>query len=129
MSKDARPELELSEDRETLTITITRDPVVGLSLDAHATDFIIHEIGKARAAMEPPHSLDDPRGKPVEAILAPRWAVESDRLTPDLILHIRDPRFGILAFAIPRDQARTLAETLNSLLAAPDHTPPSEKPS
>jgi hypothetical protein len=44
----------------------------------------------------------------VNAVLDPRWYSEPDALLGESLLHIRDPRFGWLHYALPRESARAL---------------------
>lgn len=124
----AQPHWELSEDRTTLTIVFPTTPQVRFRLSAETTDSLLQNVGMMRSAMVPQHSTDDPRGKKVEAILKPMWATELDLMLQDPLLHIRDPRFGILSYSIPREEAIRLGQTLIDLANSPAQAPPSETP-
>jgi hypothetical protein len=63
-------------------------------------------------------------------VIDPNWATEPAVINQGFhtILHIRDPRFGWLHYALPRDEARNLAALIQHQLDLPrppatDNTP------
>ena len=115
-----RPAWKLEEDRKKVTINLATDPPVSLELETAAVDELLRSLGSLRAHMTPEHGYDDPRGKKTEgAIINPRWAVETELMNRDILLHIRDPRFGTLSFLLPRDIARQMGQALLDLSEGP----------
>ncbi|EPE94980.1 hypothetical protein [Rhizobium grahamii] len=112
MNENDEPEWELDEELSTLTITFPTDPPVALVLDAEAVSELIEGAGQVRAKMRTPHSEDWQGGQMVDAVLDPRWHSEPDVLLEESLLHIRDPRFGWLHYALPRESAKALGKLL-----------------
>jgi hypothetical protein len=87
-----------------------------LQLDAAGVDELLRGVGSLRAHMLPEHSYDDPRGKKHEGVTVnPRWATEHDLMFAQVLLHLRDARYGILSFLLPREEARNLGQLLLDL--------------
>ena len=112
MNEDDEPLWELDQELSTLTISFPTDPPVALVLDAAAVSELIEGAGQVRAKMATPHSEDWQAGQMVDAVLDPRWYSEPDALLEESLLHIRDPRYGWLHYALPRQSAKALGKLL-----------------
>ncbi|MDP9807677.1 hypothetical protein J2W42_000515 [Rhizobium tibeticum] len=112
MTNSGEPQWELDDEFKTLTITFPTDPPVAFVLDATSVSNLIEGAGQIRAEMPPPHDENWEGGQMVDAVLDPRWYSESDALLGDSLLHIRDPRFGWLHYALTRESARALGTLL-----------------
>ncbi|MEK1871575.1 MAG: hypothetical protein AAAC50_03980, partial [Rhizobium altiplani] len=97
---------------KTLTITFPTDPPVAFVLDTDSVSKLIEGAGQIRAEMPPPHDETWEGGQMVDAVLDPRWYSEADALLGEPLLHIRDPRYGWLHYALPRESARALGTLL-----------------
>ncbi len=112
MNNSDEPQWELDDDLRTLTITFPTDPPVALVLDAASVSQLIDGAGEIRAEMPPPHQENWKGGQMVNAVLDPRWHSETDALLGESLLHIRDPRFGWLHYALPSQSAKALGTLL-----------------
>jgi hypothetical protein len=120
---------KIDEDRKTITITFSAEPPISLKLNTEEVDGLLGRLGALRSHMLPEHSYFDPRGKTAKAIVNPRFATETERLNEDIILHIRDPRYGTLTYMLPRENAASLGRSLVGLASGPRLGPPSGKAS
>ena len=112
MSNSEEPQWELDDELKTLSIIFPTDPPVAFVLDAEAVSKLIDSVGQIRAQMPPPHQETWKGGQMVDAVLDPHWYSEPDALLGESLLHIRDPRFGWLHYALPRESARALGTLL-----------------
>ncbi|KWV59982.1 hypothetical protein AS026_27165 [Rhizobium altiplani] len=112
MNNSEEPQWELDDEFKTLTITFPTDPPVAFVLDTESLSKLIEGAGQIRAEMPPPHDETWEGGKMVDAVLDPRWYTEPDALLGEPLLHIRDPRYGWLHYALPRESARALGTLL-----------------
>jgi hypothetical protein len=114
------PNWSVDEDRMTLTVTFPTSPPVAVELKADGVDDLLRGVGILRASMIPEQPNVDPRGKQHDnVILDPRWATEHDLLNEDVLLHLRDPRYGTLSFLLPRKDAQALGQSLIDLASTP----------
>jgi hypothetical protein len=105
----AVPEWKLDTDNRTVTATFPTNPPVTLTLSATDVETILKDLGSLRWDMQPevPDAVTtDAKEDPV---LDPAWETAPDESGENALLHIRDPRFGWLHYAIPRDEAAKLA--------------------
>lgn len=66
-------------------------------------------LGAARVKMLPAYPATWERGQMVRDVHRnPVWLQETDQLAGDVLLHLRDPRFGWLHFIFSKDEARKL---------------------
>ena len=107
----------LSEDQQTVTLTFTLDPPVALRMGASTADSIMRNLGEYRAVMRPQVPTDLPADRRPKPIADPHWTMELVMMTGDLLLHLRDPRYGWLTYTIPRAEAHKLRGALNELLS------------
>ncbi|HET9848687.1 MAG TPA: hypothetical protein VFR68_09055 [Candidatus Dormibacteraeota bacterium] len=98
---------ELSDDRRDVIVTFPQEPTA--SLDAGEVDRLLNGLGEIRAAMWPPYPNDYPPAQTVNALLNPSWVVEGIQDSEDVLVNIRDPRFGWLHYRISREVADQLA--------------------
>jgi hypothetical protein len=109
---------KLEDNKQALTLALPGNPPV--KLDTAAVDDLLKGLGALRAQMAPPQPSDDPRGKVNDAVVInPRWATEKDIMRGQVLLHVRDPRFGALAFLLPNDEAKNLGHSLVTLAERP----------
>ncbi|MDQ0559955.1 hypothetical protein QO004_001737 [Rhizobium mesoamericanum] len=112
MTNNEEPRWELDDELKTLSITFPTDPPVAFMLDAEAVSKLIDRVGQIRAEMLPSYQESWKGGQMVNAVLDPHWYSEPDALLGESLLHIRDPRFGWLHYALPRESARALGTLL-----------------
>jgi hypothetical protein len=118
------PAWKLEDDRQNISVTFPTDPPVELRLDAAGINDLLHGVGGLRAVMLPEHSYDDPRGQKLTNVVPdPRWSTEHDLLLGNILIHLRDPRFGTLSYLLNRDEARALGQSLVDLSNAPQDSP------
>ena len=106
--------LVVSEDNETVTLTIPGDQPCQIVLSAGAAENLITALRKARAKMLPAVSMDYSFGQIFEVVADPAWRTEPDAMEGNSVLHLRDHGLGWLHFLLPREEARALAEILNN---------------
>ena len=122
------PHWELDEEQGIVTVTFPTDPPVALRLDAALVDEMIRNLGAYRARMEPEPSEDWKRGAEFEGITDPCWFAAPARLTGGSLLHVRDPRYGWLHYALPPESARKLGVLLITQADATPSEPKQGKP-
>jgi len=121
-------EWKLDSDRRALTLTVSTNPPVVLTLDAAQTDEMLENLGRFRAAMTPGHSATFAPGQKVVCARNPAWLAELDMMQGDSLLHLRDPHFGWRHYLIPREEAKKLADVLRNQVEAPIAAMPENKP-
>jgi hypothetical protein len=105
----------LSDDRRTATVAFPTSPPVTLNVSAGLIEDMVKDLGELRSEMEP--EVPDTFTADEEPVADPVWEIAADQSGGDaVLLHIRDPRFGWLHYAIPREEARKLAGYLQELL-------------
>lgn len=104
----AAPEWKLEADNKTVTAVFATDPPVTLKFSTAEIEGILKELGEIRADMEPevPDSFE--MAKDEEPISDPIWDTAPDESNENALLHICDPRFGWLHYAIPTAEAKKL---------------------
>jgi hypothetical protein len=85
-----------------------------LKFDAALAERLIYELGWFRAALQPevpqlPEAF--PPGSPFRAERETTWATSLDAFG-DVVVHIRDPRFGWLNYVMSAETARAYGEKL-----------------
>lgn|SRR6185369_7003676 len=93
-------------------------------MDLTAVDDMLKNLGEFRALMTPEIHRVSPLGQKVFAINNPMWATEPDVMLGHSLLHLRDPRFGWLHYLFPRNEARKLADLLQT---QSDNPPPGQE--
>ncbi|MBS7699517.1 MULTISPECIES: hypothetical protein [unclassified Chelatococcus] len=106
--------VRLHHNPETQTVTLSdeNNPAVALEIDAAQLEQILQGLGEMRARMEPRVEADWQPGRPVQAITNPRFSAELPQDKDFTVLHLRDPRFGWLHYAVPFPECGRLAEFL-----------------
>ena len=96
-----------------------------LRLDAAAVENLLKHLGEYRAMMQP--EVQPRFGLGQSVIFDPRWATEPELMLGNSVLHLRDPRYGWVHYAIPRDEARRLGALLQGQSDNPPTGPRQEK--
>jgi hypothetical protein len=124
-SPDAAPqssiEWKVSEDHRSVTLSV--NGTLTATYDAAQVEGILAGLGQARASMMPAYPIHYELGQPnVRAVRDPGLATEvaTDGHT---LIHIRDPRYGWLHFAISREAAGKLAAVLQKQVDNPPSPP------
>lgn len=99
-------------DADTVIMTFRADPLIRIELDTVEVDDVLANLGEMRSLMQPEHPTDLDGTQPGSTVFNPRWIFEHKPVLPHSVLHIRDPRYGWLHYAIPRDIGETLAAEL-----------------
>ena len=97
-------------DVDTVVMTFKSDPPVRVELDAVEIDDMLQQLGQLRAMMQPEHPVEVPAQ--FSTVFNPAWICEHEPVLAHSVLHILDPRYGWLHYAVPRDVAGELAATL-----------------
>jgi hypothetical protein len=107
----------VSEDHRSVTLSVDATPTA--TYDAAQVEGILAGLGQVRASMLPVYPPNYELGQPIiQAARDPGLATE---LATDghTMLHIRDPRYGWLHFAISREAAGKLAAALRKQVDNP----------
>jgi hypothetical protein len=83
-------------------------PPATISFDVGDVEDVISHLGEFRMLMWPGVEKEYKLGQKLAVIPDPFWATEPDVNNQNTLLHIRDPRFGWLHYAIPRGEAQKL---------------------
>lgn len=106
------------EDAQTVTLTIEANPPIQIRLTATEVDEILNGLGTLRASMKPEVSERRPKSA-TNGVKNPVWYAQPEIMRGDTILQIRDPRFGWLAYLIPRQNAAKLGQLMSAQAATP----------
>jgi hypothetical protein len=113
----------LDDDHRHAVVTFQTVPPTSLKMDIGEIEGLIVGLGALRADMWPrvPEAYTLGQGIVDDPVVDPNWATEPAVINRGFhtILHIRDPRFGWLHFALPRDDARNLAGLIQHQLDLP----------
>jgi hypothetical protein len=123
------PDWRLDNDKKTITITFPTEPPMSCKLQTPLVDDLLRAVGMLRAHMLPEHRYEDLTHTKNESVNDPRWATGTELLSGDIVLNIRDPRYGTLSFLLPRERAGELGQILVRLASAPRPAPPLGKAS
>jgi hypothetical protein len=111
----------VSEDHRSVILSVNATPTA--TYDAVQVEGILAGLGQVRASMLPAYPDHYELGQPnIQAARDPGLATElaSDGHT---LIHIRDPRYGWLHFAISREAAGKLAAVLQRQVDNPPRSP------
>lgn len=111
--------LNLEEGLESVVLTVAGETPVQLKLDVAAVDGLIQQLGALRSALKPMVPMEIGFEETVGAIPSPRWGVEPEAVSGDILFHVRDPRFGWLHYILPRDDSGKLGQILFARANAP----------
>ena len=106
----------VSDDHRSVTLSVNATPTA--TFDAAQVDGMLVGLGQVRASMLPPYPDHYELGQQIQAVRNPGLAAE---LATDghTLLHLRDPRYGWLHFAITREAAGKLAVVLQKQVDNP----------
>src|SRR5262245_35645916 len=96
------PDWRLDNDKKAVTITFPTEPPMSYKMQTSVVDDLLRAVGMLRAHMLPEHGYEDLTHKKTDPIINPHWAAGSELLNGDIVLKIRDPRYGTLSFLLPR---------------------------
>jgi hypothetical protein len=105
----------LSKDRRRARIML---PVATFDVEVEGIKAIIAALGATRSVMLPEEPTAFVPPKSVHAIPEPGWTVEPELLNGEVLLHLRDPRFGWLHYCLPKAAASQLGTHLVNLARA-----------
>jgi len=87
-------------------------------ISAVTIEWLIQMLANMREQMQPPVRESDPQfGDRTNAKIDPRWVLQTEAFLGGATLHIRDPGFGWLAYALPLQSLRDLQSAATSILA------------
>ena len=109
----------LEDNHRYVDATFGTTPPASIRFDAGDVDDIISHLGEFRMLMWPEVEKEFKLGQRVGVISDPFWATEPDVNHQNTLLHMRDPRFGWLHYAIPRDEALKLVNYIQNQLNLP----------
>lgn len=113
----------LDDDHRHVVVTFQTTPPTSLNMDIGEVEGVIAGLGLLRADMWPQVSKVYKLGQGIidDPVIDPSWGTEPAVINQGFhtILHIRDPRFGWLHYALPRDEARNLAALIQHQLDLP----------
>ena len=102
----------LSEDGETLTLSLSQAPGCALPMSADEVDQLIGALMSQRAKMRPPVPFTMPAGGPYRGILDPSMTVETEGMGEHILMHVRHSGAGWLHFGFSSRLARALGRHL-----------------
>ena len=86
-------------------------PLGRILFDGASAEKHIRDVGRARAALLDPVTPDLDPGARVDVTVDPRWVI-GDRTPVGRQIALRHPGLGWLAFIIPDDEAKAIADWL-----------------
>jgi len=104
----AAPEWKLEADNKTVTAVFATEPPVTLKFSTAEIEGILKDLGEIRWDMEPEVPDTFVMEEDEEPVPDPVWETAADKSNENALLHICDPRFGWLHYAIPREEAQKL---------------------
>lgn len=126
MENEQSIQVGLSEDRSQAFLVIGQF-TVGLSIEA--LESLLAGLAQAREQMTPPVPVGEEAIKTkitLQSTLHPHWYVGGNLQIDAVLLHWRHPGFGWLHFALPKQEAERLGQTLisaTSHLSTPGSSP------
>ena len=121
----------MSEDNEAIVIALDAgaqwvefafpsDPPTRMILATAAVDSALAALAMARTGMVPAVPATWKEEQTVKHCYRdPPWSIETDRLAGDVVLHLRDERFGWLHYVIGKANALELAAALANIAVLP----------
>jgi len=110
--------LKLNDTKDMLSI-IRSDGTVSDTMSTADVESTILSLGLARADMVPNIPTDWPSGQKATTFRNPLWAVETNQLADDILLHLRHETFGWLHFALGKTEVARLAVPLAKFALEP----------
>lgn len=104
--------MEIAQDLTTIDIKFQGAPDEDwyvTTFKARALEDLLGYLGAARTGLKPPVSPEWALGQNVKCFRNPVWSFELEPLAGDLVLHLRDERFGWLHYVIDKDECGKFA--------------------
>jgi hypothetical protein len=114
-------QLDILPARDGLVLTYNEPPEQVCVKSTRTVDQDIAALGTMRAELLPPVPETWPGGLVHGVRRDPAWSIEGDALAGDVLIHIRDDRFGWLHSIHTRERARQFAL---AILAQLEERPP-----
>jgi hypothetical protein len=115
--------VDFHEDNTAVTITFSSEPIVSVTLDTEQVDELLFNLGKCRSRMAP----EVPERLPPDAELICQETTDTRIQKNDrneVIISIRDLRYGWLHYSLGEEGAQLLASALTDFPPDPDdHIP------
>lgn len=108
----SKPRFEYDRDSKIARIWIGSKEIV---LDLAGVDDVIWVLGEIRSLMDPLVKSGVPDNTPLTVVRGSIWQTRKTPLSSDVIVHIRDPRFGWLNYALLPEGAQQVGESLSKL--------------
>jgi hypothetical protein len=117
-TKLERPFFGVASNRREAVLRLPGKPPVGMSLEE--VEAVLSKLGIMRGNMVPEVAATWRPGQLTKNVYRnPAWSIETDVLTGDAVLHLRDLRFGWLHYIFTRNEARKLGQALLAIADAP----------
>ena len=100
------------DDPHHVTVTFLFSKPTPITLDVKGVEDLLENLGRFRMKMSPeiPRALAE--GTEVFPVVDPIWRIQDDPKTGAIVISIRDPRYGWLTYAMPRETASHLIYVL-----------------
>jgi hypothetical protein len=102
------PSWTFDEDRKWVTLKLSSDPHVSVKLDVTRLAQLQETLGAIREKIVPEVSRTLPQGDKIKSLANPFWVISSGEGAGDLLLHLRDPRYGWLHYLVPKSEGAKL---------------------
>lgn len=106
-------------DRSGALVTLTAGLPQQFEMPLANIEGFIAVLGAVRAVLDPPVVATWPGGVAVHPMKDMSYLLEADAMEGNALLHIRDEAFGWRHYAMHRDAARRLGESLIALANQP----------
>jgi hypothetical protein len=103
---------QLNDDRQHVTVTFLFSNPTPVTLDVKGVEDALENLGRFRMNMSPEIPREPAAGTEVFPVVNPIWRIQEDQKTGTIVIALRDPRYGWLAYAIPRETATHLIYVL-----------------
>jgi hypothetical protein len=113
--------LDLLPARDGVMLTYAKAPAAVCIKSTAVVESDIAVLGLARTRLLPAVPESWPGGRVAGCYRDPAYSIEHDALAGDVLIHLRDERFGWLHYIVTRDRALDFA---NRILAQLDAPPP-----
>ena len=101
-------DLGYDPDQDMLLLTVGGQT---WSFNSADVDRLLAGLGEVRASMKPERTTEFAE-KSIRGITDPKWQTQPMPMSPDSLVHIRDPRFGWLSYVLPQASAARLGRFL-----------------
>lgn len=100
------------DDPHHVTVTFLFSNPTPITLDVKGVEDLLENLGRFRVQMSPEIPRAIAEGTVVFPVVDPIWRIQDDPKTGAIVITIRDPRYGWLSYAIPRETANHLIYVL-----------------